>query len=183
MMDNKEWRNKKIEELLFKAVHSDVTAEISEADVIQAKKLVKQNARSTHEFFVIFASLNLLNAAIKRPQYKKKLHYSEIKGNVSRLLQHLITLDFNEYNVAFYINPSEKCAYLEIYTIQFSFHNILMSEAIEAFMHSDLNKVKAWKEIRLQKIAGELFELSMLNQLMITHSPISDITQPKNQAF
>ena len=183
MMDNKEWLHQKIKELLFKAVHSDVTADIAEVDVIQAKKIVKQNARSTHEFFLIFASLNLLNAAIKRPQYKKKLHYSEIKGNVSRLLGHLITLDFKEYNVAFYINPIEKCAYVEIYTIQFSFHNILMSEAIEAFIHSDLNKVKAWKEIRLQKIAGELFGLSMLNQLMIAHSPIIDIMQHKNQAF
>lgn len=170
MMDNNEWLHQKIEELLFKAVHSDVTADIEEVDVIQAKKIVKQNAYSTHEFFLIFASLNLLNAAIKRSQYKKKLHYSEIKGNVSRLLAHLITLDFKEYNLAFYINPIEKCAYIEIYKIQFSFHNILMSEAIEAFIHSDLNKVKAWKEIRLQKIAGELFELSMLNHLMISHS-------------
>lgn len=50
-------------------------------------------------------------------------------------------------------------------------------------MHSDLNKVKAWKEIRLQKIAGELFELSMLNQLMIAHSSISEIVQRKNKAF
>lgn len=163
-MSNRDWLDSKIRELKVKAESEDFLTVITESNVSQAKELIKKNAYSTAEFFVLFASINLLNTSIKRPEYKKKLTYAEIKGNVSRVLHYLITLDFNKYNLDFYINPADQCAYVEIYNLQFSFHNININDTIKKFIDSDRNKIKTWKKIRLQRIAGELFELSLRNK-------------------
>lgn len=165
-MYNGDWFDDKISELIEKAGNGDFSTNITETNVLQAKELIKTNAYSTAQFFLILASINLLNASIKRPEYKNRLSYSEIKGNVSRILHYLITIDFKKYNLDFYINPTEQCAYVEIYNLQFSFHNININDTIKGFIDSDRNKIKAWKEIRLQRIAGELFDLSIINKEM-----------------
>ena len=87
--------------------------------------------------------------------------YAEIKGNVSRILHYLASFNYNKYDIEFYINTAEKCAYVEIFNLQFSFHNININETLKAYIDSDRNNIKPWREIRLQKIAGELFNLAL----------------------
>lgn len=151
----------RIEELKKQAMNTDFVTEISETNVLKAQQIIQNNAYSTVEFFKILASINLLNAAIKKPEFKKQISYNEIKGNVSRVLHYLISLKINKYDLDFSINPVEKCAYIEIFNLQFSFHNININEKINAFIESERNNIKPWKEIRLQKIAGEIFNLAL----------------------
>ena len=151
----------KIEALKILSQDNSYVSEITETSVGEAKLLAKTKAYSKHDFFLILASLNLLNAAIKRADFKKKIRYYQIKMNVSRILNHLLQLENHNYDINFYINPLEKCAYVEIFNLQFSFHNILIDDRMKAFIDSEKNIIKPWQEIRLQRIAGELFNLAI----------------------
>jgi hypothetical protein len=164
-MNLNDWLDIKIFELTEKAKDVSFVTNITENKVFQAKEFVKMNVRSTDDLFVFLASVNLLNSAIKKSEFKKKLSYSQIKGSVSRLLNYLITINNNKFKIDFYISPTEYCVYIDIYKLQFSFHNIGINETIKRYIESEKNVVKTWKEIRLQKIAGELFDLSIQNKL------------------
>ncbi|KAF0199761.1 MAG: Uncharacterized protein FD166_189 [Bacteroidetes bacterium] len=153
--------HEKIEFLKVLAQNNEFISDITEIKVKKAKELIKNNANSIFDLFRIFASLNLLNAAIKQPKYKALIEYNDIKGNVSRIMHYLISLRYNKYDLTFYINPESKCAYIEIFSLQFSFHNIMFNDKIKSFVESDKNLVMPWKEIRLQRIAGEIFDLSL----------------------
>lgn len=152
----------KIEVLKQEALKSDHVSEITVIDILKAKEILKYNAYTTYDFFKIITAINLLNAAIKRPEYKNQISYGEIKGNVSRILHYLISLKIDKFDLDFSINPVEKCAYIEIFNLQFSFHNIKINEKISSYIDSERNIIKPWKEIRLQRIAGELFKLALL---------------------
>ena len=75
-MDNRNWLNDKIQTLIQKSQSDDFKYLIFDRDVVIAKELIKANAYSTVEFFVIISSINLLNAAIKRHEYKNLLTYA-----------------------------------------------------------------------------------------------------------
>ena len=112
--------------------------------------------KTKEDCFLLIASLNLLNASIKDKLNKKIIHYGGIKLNVTRLIDFLIQ---NENLVDdFWINPEENnCAYILIYNLQFTFHSITITETIAKFTISSSNKIKPWEEIRLQKIANDIF--------------------------
>lgn len=149
----------KIEILIGKANDPSYTDIIDEFQVMNAKKYAKSNGYSTFDFLLILSSLNLLNAAIKRKEFKGLVTYPEIKLNASRLINYFSKMSKNKYGVVFYLNMDEKCAYFEVIDLQFSFHNIRVNDALLDFVDSGRNIVKPWKEIRLQKIAGSLFDL------------------------
>jgi hypothetical protein len=112
--------------------------------------------KSFEDCFLLTASLNLLNSAIKDKSNRKNIHYGGIKTNVTRLLDCLIAND----NLAddFWINTEENnCAYIKIYNLQFTFHGIEINKSLTEFIKSSRNKVKPWEEIRLQKIANDIF--------------------------
>ena len=106
--------------------------------------------------------LTLLNASIKLPDFKNQLTYSEIKGNVSRILHYLISLEFNKYELDFYINPTERCAYIEIYGLQFSFHNININDTINVFIDSDKNKKNLGKGKDYKKLLTNFLSYQLI---------------------
>lgn len=137
---------------------SDITTE----KLTQAKTTLLITPNNNKELFNILVSMNLINAALKRKEFKSKekdalIHYGLLKPRVSRILHHLID-NRQKFEIDFYINQQEKCAYIEVEGVQFSFHNITIDESLKAFINSPLNKPKPWKGVRLQKIAGELFD-------------------------
>ena len=154
------WLEGQISGLVEQARNENFLSEITDDEVSRAKLLACENVYSAGDVFLMLSSVNLLNAAVKRAAYKKVLHYGLIKGKATRLLVHLIRMDFTEYGIDLYINPAEKCAYVEIFGLQFSFHNIGLNDHLGAFAESDRNRIKPWKEIRLQRVAGELFNLA-----------------------
>jgi len=141
--------------------NDDHISEITTEKLVQAKAILLITPINNKELIKVLVAMNLINAALKRKEFKSKeksalIHYGLLKPRVSRLFHNLID-NRQKFEIDFYINQQEKCAYIEIEGLQFSFHNITIDESLKAFINSPLNNPKPWKGIRLQKIAGELF--------------------------
>lgn len=140
----------------------DHISEITTDKLIEAKAILLTTPNNNKELFNVLIAMNLINAALKRKEFKSRekdalIHYGLLKPRVSRILHHLINKR-QKFEIDFYINQQEQCAYIEVEGLQFSFHNITIDESLKAFINSPLNKPKPWKGLRLQKIAGELFD-------------------------
>ncbi len=138
-------------------------SEITIEQIVKAKEYIRTIPKKSGEMLLILVSMNLINAALKMKEYKSKekealIHYGMLKPKVSRLLNYILEKDHLKLNDDFYINATEKCAFIEVSGLQFSFHNITITNNLQAFIDSDNNKPKPWKGVRLQKIAAELFE-------------------------
>lgn len=134
---------------------------ITYEQIIQAKDIIKKTPKSSQHLFLILCSMNLINAAIKTKEFKDDIHYGMLKPKVSKLLISLLDIKKTQLDVEFYIDELKQCAYIEIYDLQFGFHNITIYEELKDFINSPLNKTKTWKAVPLQKIAGELFDYAI----------------------
>lgn len=126
----------------------------------EAKQYINSEIRSKNDVFIKLCSLNLLNAAIKKEEDKKELSYGYIKPCVSRLVEFLVSHFDNGYADELYYDAQGQCIYIRCYGIQFSFHNITVTEDISAFANSELNNPVEWDGIRLQPISKDLFLLA-----------------------
>lgn len=138
-------------------------SEITLNQVLLAKEQIILLPKKRSELLQVLLSLNLINAALKMKEFKSKeknaiIHYGMLKPKVSRLFNHILENDISNFECNFYINTSENCAYIEIDGLQFSFHNITITENLQVFIDSERNKPQPWQGVRLQNIAGELFE-------------------------
>lgn len=145
-------------ENIYNALSEDSVLEISD-DIVKAAMKVLRNYRiyNTKGLFYYLTAVNLLNAAIKRKEYKNKLRYSFIKGEVAVIVEYVIRR-YTLYNVNYYYSESESCIYRKVYDVVFSFHNI----PTEILEYEDVGKQKKieWSGIRLQRIAQPLFLLA-----------------------
>lgn len=130
-------------------------------NIIQAKDNIDKKPETTEELFLIVCSMNLINAGIKTKEFKEHIHYGMLKPRVSKLLLGILQDTDRQLDIQFYINASQQCAYIEIYGLQFGFHNITIYEKLKDFINSPENKPVEWKGIRLQKIASELFNYAL----------------------
>lgn len=151
-----------LNEIIELSYNDDHISEITSDKLIQAKTILVITPNNNKELFKVLIAMNLINAALKRKEFKSKekdalIHYGLLKPRVSRLFHHIIE-NRQKFEIDFYINQQEKCAYIEIEGLQFSFHNITINESLREFINSPLNNPKPWKGVRLQKIAGELFD-------------------------
>lgn len=147
--------------ILSLALDARYVANISKQEVDDAREVITAKIDSEGGLLLVVSAINLLNAAIKKEQFKKELTYREIKGNISRLLSFLSRVPAKRFNASFWINPDEGCAYIEVSGFQFSFHNITMGVALKAFTSSDRNQIRQWCGIRLQRVAGDVFRYSV----------------------
>ena len=152
----------KIEKLITEAQTLEGPQPIKSAQVTKAWNDRYMPITSEAEAFYFLCCINLLNAAIKQPEFKKEIHYGGIKKPLSIFLLQLIKTE-GEFVDDFYMNPEEgPCLYVEMQGLQFTFHNVNSKDpAVQAFMESDRNQVKDWKGIRLQWVAGELYEIGL----------------------
>ena len=126
----------------------------------EAKQYIQNTPQDKKDIFMILCSLNLLNALIKKKEYKDILSYSFIKPHVSLLIDFCISNIENEYIDESYYSEHQHCVYIRCFGIQFSFHNITLTDKIRKFMDSPKNVPVEWDGIKLQPIAHELFILS-----------------------
>lgn len=126
-----------------------------------AKEKTEMKVYDSFDMFCLLASLNLLNAAIKKNEFKKKVFYNDIKGHIARVISFCIKYNKSHLFEDFYINPEENCAYVRVFNLQFSFHNIGKNDVIQDFVDSKQNVIKTWDEIRLQPIAPIIFDLAI----------------------
>ena len=134
--------------------------EITCADIKNAENILRNfnEISNTNQLFLVLAAINLLNAAIKKNEFKKELTYSFIKSKATMLLELLIEMDSLQ-NVSYFYNREEKCMYVKVYGVIFSFHHITESETILNNIQDEIE----WEGIRLQKIAIEVYELALKN--------------------
>lgn len=142
------------------------TSLITLAQLTHAKQISSTLPNTKQELLLLLASFNLINAALKRKEFispgpKAIIYYGMLKPRVSKLLEYLLEQGNQFTGVEFYIDTNKNCAYIEVDSLQFSFHNIKMTPALNTFVNSSNNLPKAWKRITLQRIAGELFEFSL----------------------
>lgn len=145
-------------ENIYNALSEDSVLEISDDNVKAAMKVLRNyRIYNTKGLFYYLTAVNLLNAAIKRKEYKNKLRYSFIKGKVAVIVEYMIRR-YTLYNVNYYYSESESCIYRKVYDVVFSFHNI----PTEILEYEDVGKQKKieWSGIRLQRIAQPLFLLA-----------------------
>ena len=126
----------------------------------EAKLNIKQKSQNKDDVFLSLCSLNLLNAAIKKKEYKDVLSYGNIKPPVSKLVELCVTHKDDKLTEGLYYSQTEQCMYIRSFGFQFSFHNITITDNIKRFISSELNIPVKWDGIRLQPIAVELFILA-----------------------
>ena len=145
-------------ENIYNTLSEDSVLEISDDNVKAAMKVLRNyRIYNTKGLFYYLTAVNLLNAAIKRKEYKNKLRDSFIKGKVAVIVEYVIRR-YTLYNVNYYYSESESCIYRKVYDVVFSFHNI----PTEILEYEDVGKQKKieWSGIRLQRIAQPLFLLA-----------------------
>ena len=151
-----------IPQLIEKSQKTDGPGPISrdQVDKAWADRYMEVNTRE--EAFYFLCCINLLNAAIKREAFREGLYYGGIKKPLSMFFTQLINGD-QDLADDFYLNPEEgPCLYVESFGLQFTFHNVGSKDpSVQEFLESGNNSIKAWKGIRLQWIAGELFEAGL----------------------
>jgi len=130
---------------------------INVQQVTLAKKIINTRPSSTKELFLILSAMNLINAAIKTKEFKCEIYYGMLKQHLSKLLVNVLDNEQLKFDAQIYIDRAQNCVYIEIYGLQYSFHNITIYEQLDNFVNSPQNKPAIWKEIPLQKMAAELF--------------------------
>ncbi|WP_343614121.1 hypothetical protein [Flavobacterium sp.] len=153
--------HEELSEILKLAALDEFNTVITFENVVQAKDYIKRKPESTEEFFLIVCAMNLINAGIKTKEFKEYIHYGMLKPRVSKLLLAILEDTERQFDIQFYINESQQCAYIEIYGLQFGFHNITIYDELKIFINSAENKPVEWKGIRLQKVANELFNYAV----------------------
>ena len=144
---------------LFRQSQESPMKEISGNNVIDSMKAAQEKCYSLDDYFRCFSALNLLNAAIKTPKWKKLLTYSFIKGNATRLWTHCIYHPTK--GLDFYYNAGENVLYFKIYGVVFSYHNVTQNSKAQLFSEAAEQSPIEWPGVRLQRFPVELWELSM----------------------
>lgn len=111
------------------------------------------------EAFQVLASLNLLNAVVKRQWGRRLVCYAYIKGMAADLLHWLILHPID--GVSAYWDGIERIVYFRVWGVQLSFHYIPMTEELLASIADACLKPQQWTGIQLQKIAVEVFRLAV----------------------
>lgn len=129
------------------------TFDIDTTSVSKALAMVENPVvHSDADVLAYLSALNLLNAAIKKAEYKQQLSYGIIKTRAAALLAKIDAIKGS--SISYYYNPNEHCLYYKYGEVVFSFHNVpLIPEMLKASRSTPIK----WGGIRLQQIAQPLF--------------------------
>lgn len=129
-------------------------------EVDEAITIIIRTVRTKNDAFLVLCSLNLLNAAVKKDEYKKLIGYGSIKPAVAKFVQFCIIDEESNLVEELKYNAQKQCTYIRCYGIQFSFHNVGVNRLGEDFVKSFANERVDWDGVRLQPIALELYHLA-----------------------
>lgn len=120
----------------------------------QVSTILFNNIRNKSDALYFFTAMNLMNAYVKKPyadEYLKKNY--RFKTYVAKALEQVIS---NIHDISVYLDKN--IAYVSIDGLQFSFHNVRPTKALEEYIESPKNKKQEWTGIRLQPAAGMIFD-------------------------
>lgn len=134
---------------------------LNEEYAIQAGVMVERlfPPTNTREAFQLLASLNLLNAVVKRQWGRRLVTYEYIKGMAAHTLLRLLVHPIDD--VATYWDATERIAYFTVMGVQLSFHYIPLSAALLGRLSETCLQRQVWTGMQLQKIAVEVFSLAL----------------------
>lgn len=132
----------------------DIPEPIDDVVAIEAYKSVLLPILTEADAFLFCASMNLMNAYVKRAhessefrkRYKFKLH-------LARGLEEIIRNRVSGVQ----IHVSKNVTYVTVRGHQFSFHNVILTRRLWAYMSSSENGVQQWTGRRLQPVALRIF--------------------------
>ncbi len=93
------------------------------------------------------ASMNLLNAWMKLPREGYKPNYV-FKGTTAHKISTMLKRPIQGVEV--YVSLQEKVLYLRVMGLQFSYHNVELTDTLKEYQASDANVLQEWVGIRLQ---------------------------------
>lgn len=113
--------------------------------------------KDKYDAFYYFASMNLLNAYVKKSyavgEFKKKYKF---KNYIVKGLEQIILSNIEDVNI--YLDT--EIAYINVLNFQFSFHNIVYSKFLLKYIKSNRNKKQEWEGIKLQPYAMSIYNLA-----------------------
>lgn len=117
--------------------------------------MAKNGLENKNDVFLFLASMNLLNAYVKKDyavdEIKKNYKFKKV---ISKALEDIIIGNIEGVNV--YYTP--EVVYISVYNYQFSFHNVVATQILKKYMLSPKNIEQEWKGIRLQTIALSIYK-------------------------
>ena len=123
--------------------------------------ITKTRPQSKRECFLKFAALNRLNALVKKDVYKGVIKYWQIKPKVYELVKAVFEAGHREFFDAIYWDKAEKCIYINIYGLQFCFHNV----TFDGLSDDDKSYITAhpqnWEALKLQPISETIYMKGM----------------------
>ena len=138
---------------------------ITKEQVLFAKNEANIPPIEKQDVFLKLASFNLLNAAVKKPEFVSLIKYGEFKPLVPQFLEYVISnQELRNCIEYFSINTSEGCIYIKCNNLQFSFHGITGTPFLLKLSFSSDNKIVEWEGVRLQKIASQIFLIACLKK-------------------
>ena len=141
---------------IYQTLENMNEAEICESQAQKAYLNTLMKIQNAYDLFYYLASINLLNAYVKKDYASKDFKHNYIFNlNLANTLENIVKKNFE--NVKIYIDSD--VVYIDIFNVQFSFHNIKYSTILNNYKLSSKNKVQVWKGIRLQSIASELYDI------------------------
>lgn len=144
---------KDIHKILYKLSEK----EILESQVMTAYINSLMQVNDQYDLFYFLSSMNLLNAYVKKDYADIKfINRYTFKNHLAKVLDKVVFKELDDVHI-YYTN---EILYIDVFNVQFSFHNVKATDNINRFKNSTKNKKKEWKGIRLQPIASQLFELA-----------------------
>lgn len=128
---------------------------LSENVITEAKSIIMDyEVHDTDSLFYAVATLNLLNRAAKEST-KNQIFYAIIKTKISQAVEDLILNPNNYHDAKCYYDASDKCLYVSVYDIVFSYHLVKETPAI-LNVATKLEPI-TWPGIKLQNIAQQIY--------------------------
>ena len=137
-------------------IESNEEEKVEDIDVLDAKKAYI-NARNMQlvtidDYFLFFASINLLNAYVKKDYIQNKKY--NFKRNIVEGLESLIKNNIKDIKFSY----NKELVIIEIEGLQFSFHFIEMTDLLQE--NKDKYPMLEWSGIRLQPQASTIFSFA-----------------------
>lgn len=146
------------ETLLARRQNNESKEFVPDEKAIAAKANIKTMAiNNIQDMFLFYASLNLLNTYVK--QNKRSKHDYDFKKYVNFGLESVLA-NGGMKDVSFDIDNKEGTTLVNVAGVQFSFHYVMRSQALELAMRTKhpMYKPQQWEGLRLQQSADTIFD-------------------------
>lgn len=143
-----------LQELIDFINNSDDFPEITNEEAEEAYFTSLMKIKNEYDAFYYFASMNLLNAYVKKPYATEELRKKYgFKNYVVRGIEQVIEQKIKNVRISF----KPEVTYVSVLDLQFSFHNLKSSYEIREFTKSRNNIEQQWCGIRLQPPAAVVY--------------------------